>query len=275
MVINSAVYIPKLTEQREILNILNSGDKELMTTLFDSLRTLFKIYLSNSNGYSGDEVMKSFYKEVKFFYSYKNGEMKKKYLNSEEFKEINIKNELENIIKNYDIIISLHCKQIFPRKLVNSVKCINVHPGFNPYNRGWYPQVFSIINKLDCGVTIHYIDEYLDHGRVLFQEKVKMYDWDTSLSLYNRIQEKEVELLKENLYEILTKDLRGIEVEEGNLNTLKDFNKLCEINLNEKVTMKEAIDRLRALSHGDYKNAYFISNGEKVFLKLDIEKEDK
>ena len=102
-----------------------------------------------------------------------------------------------------------------------------------------------------------------------------MYDWDTSLSLYNRIQEKEVELLKENLYEILTKDLRGIEVEEGNLNTLKDFNKLCEINLNEKVTMKEAIDRLRALSHGDYKNAYFISNGEKVFLKLDIEKEDK
>ena len=71
MVINSKVYIPKLTEQREILNILNSGDKELMTPLFDSLRTLFKIYLSNSNGYSGDEVMKSFYKEVKFFYSYK------------------------------------------------------------------------------------------------------------------------------------------------------------------------------------------------------------
>lgn len=71
MVINSKVYIPKLTEQREILNILKFGDKELMTPLFDSLRTLFKIYLSNSNGYSGDEVMKSFYKEVKFFYSYK------------------------------------------------------------------------------------------------------------------------------------------------------------------------------------------------------------
>jgi len=71
MVINSKVYIPKLTEQREILNILKSGDKELMTPLFDSLRTLFKIYLSNSNGYSSGEVMKSFYKEVKFIYSYK------------------------------------------------------------------------------------------------------------------------------------------------------------------------------------------------------------
>ena len=71
MVINSKVYIPKLTEQREILNILKSGNVDLMNPLFDSLRVLFKIYLSNSNGYSGDEVMKSFYKEVKFFYSYK------------------------------------------------------------------------------------------------------------------------------------------------------------------------------------------------------------
>lgn len=46
--------------------------------------------------------------------------------------------------------------------------------------------------------------------------------------------------------------------------------------MDEKVTMKEAIDKLRALSHGNYKNAYFISsNGEKVFLKLDVEKENK
>jgi len=37
--------------------------------------------------------------------------------------------------------------------------------------------------------------------------------------------------------------------------------------------MKEAIDKLRALSHGNYKNAYISLNGEKIFLKLDIEKE--
>lgn len=225
----------------------------------------------NFNNIISDEKYKTF--NFKFFYSYKNKNMREKYFNSEIFKPINIKNELENIIENYTIVISLHCKQIFPKKLVNSVKCINVHPGFNPYNRGWYPQVFSIINKFDCGVTIHYIDEYLDHGKILFQEKVEMNDWDTSLSLYNRIQEKEVELLKRNLYDILTKNLKGIEVEEGNLNTLEDFNKLCKIDLNEKLTMKEAIDKLRALSHGDYKNAYFISNGNKIFLKLKLERE--
>jgi len=71
MVINSKVYIPKLTEQREILNILKSGDKELMTPLFDSLRTLFKIYSADLTMYNPDKTMKAFVDEVKFFYSYK------------------------------------------------------------------------------------------------------------------------------------------------------------------------------------------------------------
>lgn len=71
MVINSKVYIPKLTEQREILNILKSGDVNLMDPLFDSLRTLFKIYSADLTMYNPDKTMKAFVDEVKFFYSYK------------------------------------------------------------------------------------------------------------------------------------------------------------------------------------------------------------
>lgn len=217
------------------------------------------------------------YKNFKFIFRYsaKNTEMKDKYQNSQVFKAISIKEEIENIINSYDMVISLHCKQIFPSKLVNNLKCINVHPGFNPYNRGWFPQVFSILNKMDCGVTIHYMDEQLDHGKVLFQEKVNMYDWDISMSLYDRIQDKEIELLKKNLYDILTKNIEGFQVEEGNINTLNDFKKLCEIDLDEKITMREAIDKLRALTHGKYKNAYFVSNNEKIYVKLVLEKEEK
>lgn len=71
MVLNSKVYIPKLTEQREILNILKSGDLNLMDPLFDSLRTLFKIYNADLTMYNPDKTMKAFVDEVKFFYSYK------------------------------------------------------------------------------------------------------------------------------------------------------------------------------------------------------------
>lgn len=71
MILNSKVYIPKLTEQREILNILKSGDVNLMEPLFDSLRTLFKIYNADLTMYNPDKTMKAFVDEVKFFYSYK------------------------------------------------------------------------------------------------------------------------------------------------------------------------------------------------------------
>ena len=41
---------------------------------------------------------------------------------------INLKNEknVDEISKKYDIIFSLHCKQIFPKSLVTKKKCINI-----------------------------------------------------------------------------------------------------------------------------------------------------
>lgn len=210
-----------------------------------------------------------------FRYSYKNIALYNKYRNDNEFKQINIKEEVEKIIKNYDKVISLHCKQLFPKKLVDSITCINVHPGYNPENRGWFPQVFSIINKKQTGVTIHYMDEELDHGKVIIREKVEMKEEDTSLSLYNRIQEKEIELLERYLEEILEGRIVEYEVEEGNINYLSDFKKLCELDLNEKLTLREAIDKLRALSHGEYHNAYFYNRtGDKIYVKLNLYKEE-
>ena len=40
------------------------------------------------------------------------------------------------IIESYQLVISVHCKQIFPKRLVENVLCINLHPGYNPFNRG-------------------------------------------------------------------------------------------------------------------------------------------
>lgn len=188
----------------------------------------------------------------------------------------NIKLRYEEVIEKYDLVISLHCKQLFPVELVKAVRCVNVHPGYNPYNRGWFPQVFSILNGQQLGATIHEIDEQLDHGAIIVQKKVDLYNWDTSLSAYNRVVEAEIELLKKHFAGILAGDYKASEPEaEGNVNLKKDFNALCELDLNEKGTFREFIDRLRALSHGDYKNAWFVDSatGKKVYVKLDLEVE--
>jgi len=191
-----------------------------------------------------------------------------------ELSYINLKEEWQEVVQSYDLVISIHCKQIFPAEMVRAVKCINVHPGLNPYNRGWYPQVFSIINSLPWGATIHEIDEKLDHGDIIIQEEMELHAWDTSLSAYNRVLDKEIQLLEKVLPQIVDGDYTTMKIpDEGNVNLKKDFKKLSLLDLNEKVTMKEAIDRLRALSHSGYNNAFFRDDyGNKVYVLLKLKK---
>ncbi len=211
-----------------------------------------------------------------FRFSFNNKDLNAKYTNSN-FVGIKIKNSVEEIIKNYDLVISLHCKQIFPKELVEKVRCINIHPGYNPENRGWFPQVFSILNGKQAGATIHLIDDMLDHGDILFREKVDINEWETSKDVYDKVLNIELKMLDEKLEEILSNSVTSRKPEkEGNVNYFVDFKNLCEIDLEEKVTFKEAIDKLRALTHGDYKNAYFFdSNGNKVFVGIKLEKESQ
>ena len=185
---------------------------------------------------------------------------------------INVKKESHKLANSdYDLIFSAHCKQLFPVSLVRSKQCVNLHPGLNPYNRGWYPQVFSIINGLPIGATLHLMDEHLDHGPIIDQQKVPLYEWDTSETVYNRVLCAEERLVERNRivnqsWDELTKSA------EGNLNLKADFKKLCELDMDEKTTMREAINKLRALTHGKHKNAFFTTkDGNKVFVSLDLE----
>jgi methionyl-tRNA formyltransferase len=181
--------------------------------------------------------------------------------------------EIDFLCKNYDLILSIHCKQIFPEQLVNSVKCINIHPGYNPVNRGWYPQVFAIINDTKIGATIHEIDAKLDHGNIIDRDLVMIDSWDTSLSLYNKVIELEIRLLRKNLKNIIENSYKTTVPEnEGNLYLKRDFNDLCQIDLNELKTVKETLNMLRALTHGDYKNAYYKdeSTGKKIYVSVEL-----
>ena len=190
---------------------------------------------------------------------------------------VDVKTEWFSLSKTYDLIISLHCKQKFPASLVRKVKCINIHPGLNPHNRGCYPHVFSIINKLPLGATIHEIDEDIDHGAIIAQQEVPLYSWDTSLTAYDRVVEAELSLIKENLSRIVLGEYESTPMQHnGNVNLRQNFDALCKIDLSEVATFGEVIDRLRALTHSDYKNAYFIDKtGTKVFVSIDLEIEEK
>jgi methionyl-tRNA formyltransferase len=183
----------------------------------------------------------------------------------------------EKFFRQYEVFLSLHCKQLFPEKLVRNHRCVNIHPGFNPYNRGWFPQVFSIINKKPVGVTIHEMDEELDHGSILYQEKIDIKLYDTSWSVYHRIQQKEVELLEKYLLDIIEKRYnKKAMLSEGNINYKSDFEKICRIDLSKQATYGEVIDLLRATTFDGYDNAYFMDDdGNKIYVNINLKKETR
>lgn len=191
-------------------------------------------------------------------------------------RQINIAENLFGISEKYDLIISLHCKQIFPKELIKKIKCINIHPGFNPYNRGWYPHVFSMINKLPAGVTIHEMDEKIDHGPIIVQKEIKIHSHDTSADLYGKIIELEIMLFSKYIESILQNSYGAhTPLQDGNINLKKDFDDMKIIHAKKMYSGQEIIDLLRALTHNQYNNAYFLDeNNKKIFIKIILRRED-
>jgi methionyl-tRNA formyltransferase len=171
---------------------------------------------------------------------------------------------------NFDLIISAHCKVIFPPWLVKQVRCINIHPGLNPHNRGYYPQVFSILNGKPIGATIHEMVEKLDAGPIIDQMEIDCCHWDTSKTLYEKVQNAEVALLYKNFDGIVSGNYRTWFPETGNYNSLEDFKNQCALDLRQQTNMAEILRKLRALSHPPFNNAYYEDEetGERIYVEI-------
>jgi methionyl-tRNA formyltransferase len=189
---------------------------------------------------------------------------------------IRIRDQVDRLIAEYDVIVSGHCKQIFPSRLVQATSCINLHPGFNPHTRGWYPQVFSIVNRLPIGFTVHLMDDGIDSGPIIYRQSVESRFWDTSRSLYERVVAAEIASLPHWLPQVVARDFTSFPPESsGNYFSRADFDALCEIDLSRTGTFEEFYNLLRGTSFPPFDNAYVRDpqSGAKVYLRLDVHKE--
>ncbi|OBK19909.1 dTDP-4-amino-4,6-dideoxyglucose formyltransferase [Mycobacterium asiaticum] len=189
---------------------------------------------------------------------------------------LDVKERVEDIVDTYGLVFSLHCKQKFPDALLDGVRCVNVHPGLNPYNRGWFPQVFSILDGQKVGVTIHEMDEQLDHGPIIAQRECAIESWDTSGTVYARLMQAERELVLEHFAAIRDGNYTATPMPgEGNLNLKKDFARLRQLDLDEQGTFGQFLNRLRALTHDEFRNAWFVDDsGRKVFVRIVLEPDE-
>ena len=83
-------------------------------------------------------------------------------------------------------------------------RIVNIHPSLLPKFPGleaWKQALTA--NEKWTGVTVHYVDEKVDHGDIIAQREVPILSDDTPESLHGRIQEVEHILYPEALAKVL------------------------------------------------------------------------
>jgi len=92
-----------------------------------------------------------------------------------------------------DEVVSYGYRHILAKEVVTAFrkKIINLHISYLPYNRGASPNLWSVIEDTTPGVSIHYIDEGIDTGDILCQDKIELdYHYDTLRTSYKKLIEQ-------------------------------------------------------------------------------------
>jgi methionyl-tRNA formyltransferase len=180
---------------------------------------------------------------------------------------------------NPDIGVSAFFGHILRPELISIFPngIINVHPAYLPYNRGAYPNVWAIVDGTPAGATIHYIDEGIDTGDIIDQVEVEITPNDTGETLYQKLETACTELFTNAWPKIAqspgkltaTEQLRT----DGTSHLVKDTDQIDQIDLDANYTARELINIIRARTFAGHRGAYFVQDGTKHFLRLEIEKD--
>lgn len=174
--------------------------------------------------------------------------------------------------------ISVFFGYILSKELLDlfSEGCINVHPSFLPYNRGVYPNVWSIIDGTPGGVTLHYMDAGIDSGDLIVQKQILIEPIDTGKSLYNKLESACLELFKD-MWPIIRKgDVPRIPQKklDGSYHSLNDVELIDKIELDRTYKARNLIDIIRSRTFSPYLGAYFMAGDRKVYMRMQLYFED-
>lgn len=141
--------------------------------------------------------------------------------------------------KKYEIDLNLIVAfgQILPDEIIYHPKyhSINIHASLLPKYRGASPINWAIINgDSETGITYQFIEKKLDAGDIIYQEKIKIENSDTSITLSEKLSQLSSETVLKVLDMIETQNYKRIKQDEANATYVKILKKEDgKLNFNE------------------------------------------
>lgn len=157
----------------------------------------------------------------------------------------------------------LRIGKILPKEILDipSEGCINLHASLLPKYRGAAPIQWAVLNgDKQTGVSTMYMNERMDEGDIILQEKTEIGDYETTGELWDRLKNQGADLLIKTLIEI-EKDTAQ-RTPQGRYFTMAPMLKKEMSKIDFTRTSVEIKNKVRGLN--PIMGAYGIYNGKKV-----------
>lgn len=172
---------------------------------------------------------------------------------------------------NPDLIIIAAYGKILPKKIIDIPRygSLNIHPSLLPKYRGPSPIQTTLLNQdKETGVSIILMDEKVDHGPILIQEKWPIRNDSTFEELLRELSELGAKLLIKMIPELLNKKLEPQAQKEADATYSKIIEKK-DGKINWRNDALEIEAQIRALEPWPGTFTYFEINGERPkYLKI-------
>ncbi len=109
-------------------------------------------------------------------------------------------------LNRINFIVSFGYRHIIKQPVLEylSERVINLHISYLPWNRGADPNLWSFLEDTPKGVTIHYVDEGIDTGDIIAQERVEFSkESETLATTYQKLRRGIIDLFAEIWLEII------------------------------------------------------------------------
>lgn len=186
-------------------------------------------------------------------------------------KDADFINRLKEI--SADLFVVASYGKIIPKEVLDIPKngCINIHGSMLPEYRGASPIQFALLDgEKETGITIMLMDEGMDTGPILSQEKIKIEESDIFSTLSEKMARLGARMLEKTLPDWIGGKIKPIKQDDSKATYTRLFKpEDYEIDFNK--TAEEIKNKIRAL----YPDAYAelrIKNYESRIKVLEVKK---
>ena len=178
------------------------------------------------------------------------------------------------LLGDVDFMFLTWWPKLLPKYLIDvpRIGAINLHPSLLPHNRGKHYNFWSIVEGTPFGVTLHFVDQGIDSGDILFQFPIPKTWEDTGGSLYRKAKSAIVALFKQRYLDIVEGRYSRVpqDLAKGIAHYASELDPASEILLHRSYEAMELLNLLRARTFYGRPACYFCADGKKYEVRISI-----